>query len=62
MISFSGGCSLVVKCDIANVETGGSIPLTRSTLLKKYGLVAEELGRGLQNPAQQCKSAPDLRY
>ncbi len=52
----------MVKCDIANVETGGSIPLTRSTLLKKYGLVAEELGRGLQNPAQQCKSAPDLRY
>ncbi len=29
-------------------------------LLSLYGLVAEELGRGLQNLVQRCDSAPGL--
>ncbi|MCX6763715.1 MAG: GIY-YIG nuclease family protein [Candidatus Moranbacteria bacterium] len=33
----------------------------KEIIRKKYGLVAEKLGVGLQNPLQQCKSAPDLK-
>ena len=31
------------------------------TIKYSFGPVAEELGKGLQNPVQQCKSAPDLK-
>ena len=58
-----GGYSITVLCILAMDKTRVRLPLPAPShfVRYKFGLVAEELGRGLQNPVQQCKSAPDLQ-